>query len=106
MVTLSKSPLFEYGIPAKVQSYLAAGKPIIAAMDGAGKDLINKSGAGICVNSEDAKELASSFINLAQMKQSRRNEMGEKALAYHHVHYDRDKNMKRLEDLFSMIKEF
>src|SRR5690606_32814551 len=50
IVALSKSPLFEYGIPAKVYSYMPSGKPIIGAMDGEGQRLINDYAAcGICV---------------------------------------------------------
>ena len=96
LVALSKSPLFEYGIPAKVQSYMAAGKPIIGAMDGEGKRLINKSGCGICVDSGDAAGLAQSIIKLIMMKPSQREKIGQRGSDYHFKHFERNYNLNRL----------
>jgi hypothetical protein len=36
LVTLGSAPLFALTIPSKVQSYLAAGRPIVGALDGEG----------------------------------------------------------------------
>jgi glycosyltransferase involved in cell wall biosynthesis len=57
ILALSRSPLFEYATPAKIQSYLAAGRPIVAAMDGEGQRIVNESGSGICVDSGDVEGL-------------------------------------------------
>lgn len=96
IVTLSKSPLFEYGIPAKVQSYMAAGKPIIGAMDGEGQNLINQSGCGICVDSGDANGLAKALIKVQEMSAAERHEMGKLARQYHFKHFERNYNLNRL----------
>ena len=98
IVALSKSPLFEYGIPAKVYSYMPSGKPIVGAMDGAGQDLINSSGCGICVDSGDVTGLANAIKQLYNMKESDRLKMGNKGFSYYKQHFDRDKNLGRLED--------
>ena len=55
LVTLKKGQI---AIPSKVQSYMAAGKPIIASMDGAGKDLICEAKCGLCVEAENPNALA------------------------------------------------
>lgn len=97
IVALSKSPLFEYGIPAKVQSYMAAGKPILGAMDGEGQRLVNKmSGSGICVDSGDAKGLANAIIELVEMSKKDRLAMGAKGRDYHFKHFERNYNLDRL----------
>ena len=96
LVALSKSPLFEYGIPAKVQSYMASGKPIVGAMDGEGKRLINDSGCGICVDSGDAEGLANALIKLLNMNSRDRLKMGKKGRDYHFKHFERDYNLNRL----------
>lgn len=36
LVTLKREPIFTLTLPGKIQSYLACGKPIIAALDGEG----------------------------------------------------------------------
>lgn len=96
MVALTKSPLFEYGIPAKVYSYMPSGKPLLGAMDGAGQDLINTSGSGICVDSGDIKGLADAIKNLHSLTDKQRDLMGAKGFAYYKKHFDREKNLDRL----------
>lgn len=98
LVALSKSPLFEYGIPAKVQSYMASGKPIVAAMDGEGRRLINKSGCGLCVGSGDAEGLAKAIISLVEMSPTKRSKMGDLGRKYHFKHFERNYNLNRLKE--------
>ncbi len=98
LVALTKSDLFEYGIPAKVQSYMAAGKPIISAMDGAGYELINGSGAGISVKSGDADGLAKTIMNMYDMSAQQRAEYGAAGRAYHFANFERNANLKKLID--------
>lgn len=45
-------------MPGKLQTYMTVGKPIIGAINGAAKEVIKESGAGICVDSGDASGLA------------------------------------------------
>jgi len=98
IVCLSKSDLFEYGIPAKVNSYLAGGKPIIGAMDGEGKRLINEyADAGLCVDAEDSEGLAAAITTIYHMDAEERSRLGENGMRYHRAHFDRDTNLDRLE---------
>jgi colanic acid biosynthesis glycosyl transferase WcaI len=96
LVALSKSSLFEYGIPAKVQSYMASGTPIVGAMDGEGQKLINKSGSGFCVDSGDSKGLARSIMKLIDMPVKKRQAIGKKGREYHFKHFERDYNLNRV----------
>lgn len=96
LVALTKSPLFEYGIPAKVQSYMPSGKPIVGAMDGEGQRLINSSGSGICVDSGDASGLAQAIIDLVDMTPKERAQMGSRGRDYHFEHFERDYNLNRV----------
>jgi len=99
IVALSRSPLFEYGIPAKVQSYMASGRPIVGAMDGEVQRLINDySKSGICVDSGDSDGLAKAIIKLVKMKESSRLKMGENGRKYHFAHFERNYNLQRLID--------
>src|SRR5262249_27745719 len=45
LATLRREPIFAYTIPSKIQSYLACGRPIIAAMDGEGGRIVREAGA-------------------------------------------------------------
>lgn len=44
-------------VPAKLQAYMTTGKPVFGAMDGSGKELINESGCGVCVDAGDGHSL-------------------------------------------------
>lgn len=98
IVALSKSPLFEYGIPAKVYSYMPAGKPIMASIDGEGKNLINNlAKCGICVDSGDILGLADAIEEIVSMNQKKREKLGNNGWSYYREHFERDYNLNRLE---------
>ena len=63
IVTLAKDDLISKTLPGKVQSYLAAAKPIIGAVDGETKRIINLSNCGLVCQSEDYKTLSLLFLN-------------------------------------------
>jgi glycosyltransferase involved in cell wall biosynthesis len=54
-------------IPSKVQAYLAAGRPILAALTGEAVELIERSGAGIAVRPDSAVALAEAAITLSEL---------------------------------------
>lgn len=58
LVTMQKDPVISLTLPGKVQSYLAAGKPIIGAIDGETQQVIRTSGCGLCTDAEDEEGLA------------------------------------------------
>ncbi len=49
LVTLKPGSIISKTIPAKVQGYMSAGIPILGALNGFGAEVINESGAGVCV---------------------------------------------------------
>tara|TARA_R110000868_G_scaffold10797_14_gene52290 strand:+ start:3637 stop:4857 length:1221 start_codon:yes stop_codon:yes gene_type:complete len=77
LVSLKTAPAFAMTIPGKVQSYLAAGKPVIAMLDGEGAALIERSGAGIAVPSGDSQGLANAVRKLKALSPSERSGMGK-----------------------------
>ena len=48
LVTMKDSPIISYTLPGKVQTYMAAGKPIIGAINGETQALIKEAECGIC----------------------------------------------------------
>lgn len=67
LVTLSDNETISYTLPGKIQSYMAAGKPILAAADGETANVIAKADCGICVKACDAQELAKAAEQMADM---------------------------------------
>lgn len=102
LVLLRKDPLFAVTIPSKVQSYLACGRPIIAALEGSGAAVIRDSGAGIVCEPGDARGLAEAVCTLADMAADARERMGQQGLEYYRRHFERDMLLDRLESLLAV----
>ena len=105
LVTLRRDPIFSLTIPSKVQSYLAAGRPILAALDGEGARIIEEAGAGVAVPAEDPRALADAAVKLHGLDEKARFEMGRSGLAYCKREFDRDKLMQDLDVLFDEVLE-
>lgn len=58
LVTMRKGDMLSMTLPGKVQTYMAAGKPIIGAVDGETASVIFDSKCGLCCEAEDAEGLA------------------------------------------------
>lgn len=97
LVTLKKEPIFALTIPGKVQSYLACGKPIIAALDGEGSSLVRESLAGLTCPAEDPDALANTVLAMYQMPLAQREEMGQCGNQYYAANFARDVLISKLE---------
>jgi len=101
LVSLKHDPAFAVTIPGKVPSYLASGKPVIAALDGEGARLINESGAGVTCRAEDPEQLAQAVLRLYQTPRAAREKMGKAGVAYCSAHFDREMLLDKLEEIFA-----
>lgn len=99
LVTLKRDPVFAITIPAKVQSYMACGKPIVAVLDGEGGRLVSESGAGLSSPAEDVNAFVNSIITMYQMSETQREEMGKCGLRYCEANFDREMLLTKLEGL-------
>lgn len=97
LVTLKKDPVFALTVPGKVPSYLASGRPILAALDGEGAALITEAQAGFVVPSSDAQGLANITLNMSRLSAADRSEMGHSGKRYCHAHFDREQLFTQLE---------
>lgn len=66
LVTLFDDPIISLTLPGKVQTYMAAGKPILAAASGEIDKVVTDSGCGICCPAQDSEALAAAAISLAE----------------------------------------
>ncbi|MCL2088759.1 MAG: glycosyltransferase family 4 protein [Oscillospiraceae bacterium] len=95
-VSLSDNPLFSMMIPAKVQSYIAAGKPILAALSGEGADVIREADCGLVCPSGDPQELAKAISTLMSLTQQERDRMGKNGKEYYNANYKHGLFIERL----------
>lgn len=97
LVTLKKEPIFSLTIPAKIQSYLACGRPILAALDGEGARIIEEAAAGFACPTEDPAALAAAVLKMRATPHEQRMEMGRNGLRYYRDNFDRTMLLDRLE---------
>lgn len=69
------TPLFEKTIPAKLQSYMACGMPIIASASGETERIIAEAKCGVCVSIGDERALATKIrslinVHLCEMREN------------------------------------
>jgi colanic acid biosynthesis glycosyl transferase WcaI len=98
LVSLRADPVFSLTIPGKVQSYLAAGRPIVGMLDGEGADLIRRAGAGLVCAAGDSVGLAKNIETLASMPADTRAQMARNGVALSDSEFDRGVLMATLDD--------
>ena len=104
LVSLRPDPIFAMTIPGKVQSYLAAGRPLLGMVDGEGAELIERGGAGLVCPAGDALGLAANVTRLAAMSAAERAAMATHAAELSTREFDRDRLMGRLEQWFGELR--
>ncbi len=96
LVTLSDQPIFALTVPSKIQAYMAAGRPILACLNGEGARLVEEAGAGLAIPAEDSAALADSILRLYAMSPNERDVMGENGRHYFKENFDHDRLVDEL----------
>lgn len=101
LVSLKHDPVFSMTIPAKVQSYLMAGIPLLGMLDGEGAAVIRDAQAGLTCEAGDSGGLATAVLTLAAMPPADRKQLGLNGRKYAQQKFGRTQLMERLELLLS-----
>ncbi len=96
LVSLKRDEILTYTIPCKIQAYLAAGRPVIAALDGEGARIINLAGAGFSGPAEDSCALANNIERLYHMPIAERDKCGVAGRDYFLNHFEMGRQSLRL----------
>jgi glycosyltransferase involved in cell wall biosynthesis len=103
LVTLRREPIFSFTIPSKIQSYLACGRPVIAALDGEGARVVEEAGAGYAVPPEDPAALAAAVLRMRALDAAGRAAMGGRGTEYFARCFDRNRLLDQLETLMRQV---
>lgn len=96
LVTLADQPIFSLTVPAKIQAYMAVGRPIIACLNGEGARLVGEADAGLVAAAGDSRGLAEAVLQLYEMPLEQRRRLGENARRYFQIHFEHGKLMDDL----------
>ena len=96
LVTLADMRAINYTLPGKVQSYMAAGKAIIASANGETEVIIKDAGCGKCTGAHDAEGLAEIIRHLdaAELRT-----MGKNAKEYYDKNFSKKTHIDMMEEL-------
>ena len=103
LVTLADHGVFAATVPNKIQAYMAAGRPILACLNGEGGRLVLEAVAGLAVPAEDSKELSVAVLKLYRMSYIERETLGGNGRNYYKEHFDNDKLVPELINHFQMV---
>ena len=101
LVSLMKDPVLSMCLPGKVQSYLAAGKPVVGAIDGEAARVIREAECGMCAPAEDPETLAELIRRMAAQPELRK-QYGVNARQYYRAHFQKE---KFISDLAGVLQE-
>ena len=101
IVTMAKDELVSKTLPGKVQSYMAASKPIIAAIDGETKKIVEEAACGMTCSSDDFEGLARLFL---EFKKENGSVYSKHSKEYFKKHFSKELFFESLEK--RIIKEF
>ncbi len=104
LLSLKDNPIFSMTIPGKLQSYLAAGVPVVAMLNGEGADVVNRARAGVTCGAGDAPGLAAAVLRLAALPDEQIVAMRANALALSAHEFNRDTLITRLETWLEKLR--
>lgn len=100
LVSLSDNSVLSMSFPGKIQTYMAAGKGIIGAVNGEAAEIIKEAGCGFCAPAEDSDGLVDC---IEKFLESDRALLGKNARAYYEKHFRKEdfinQLIRELEDL-------
>lgn len=102
LVSLKDDPLFRNTLPSKIQSLLAAGRPIVGFISGDAAQVIADSGAGMVAHPGRPSELAAAISQLFTLPPGGLAAMGDAGRKYYIAHFSARVAVERLEHLISV----
>lgn len=100
-LSLKNDYIFSLTAPAKLQAYMASGKPVLAMVDGEARNLIEDAECGLSCAAGDYEAFAQCVQNLKSMSDDERDEMGRNGKKYFDKYFRKDKCIDSLCNLLN-----
>lgn len=95
-LALKDSIIFNLTCPAKLQAYMSAGKPVLAMINGEGRQIIEEAGCGLSVPAGASLELANAVSAMRKMSREELMLMGQRGQEYCKRNFSFEDNMNTL----------
>lgn len=99
LITLNSSKIFEKTIPAKVQSLMACGKPLLVSADGEVQRIIKEAKSGFYGDAGNVDQFVENVKDLIKMDKEELTQLGANSLEYYQRQFDKKLLMDQLETM-------
>ncbi|ASK30371.1 glycosyltransferase WbuB [Chryseobacterium sp. T16E-39] len=99
LVTLKDDPIFNLTVPAKLQAYMSASKPVIAMLNGEGADNVIEADCGFTVAAGDYKSLANTILKASGLPGDVLGQLGENSRKYYEDNFRMSTCISNLEKI-------
>ncbi|MBP1043650.1 glycosyltransferase family 4 protein [Vagococcus sp. BWB3-3] len=98
LISLAKNEIFKMTIPAKLQSTMACGVPVLVVADGEVNRIVSESKCGLTGASGDIEKLVSNVIQLSKLDQQELEIMGKNSLHYYQTNFDKEELLNQMDN--------
>lgn len=103
-LALTDEEIFSLTIPSRVQGFMAAGKPIVAAINGEGARVIAEAKAGRTCAAGDARGLANLVLELSQISPTELEQMGRNGYQYFLENFEEELVISKIEEHLQRVE--
>lgn len=104
LITLKDNMNISYTLPGKVQSYMAAGKPIIGAVNGEASYIITQAECGMVCQAEDYVNFARIIKAYCNSEASTKINMATNSYKYYMNNFSKEMFIKRIEEKLEEVR--
>jgi glycosyltransferase involved in cell wall biosynthesis len=105
LITLRDADVFAQTIPSKVQSCLAAGRPVIGVLAGEPARILEEARCGYVCPPHDPAALAAAIKKLVSLPQQQREELGRSGNGFYQAHFTQAHLQERIETLLVQLAD-
>ncbi|MFI3227934.1 MAG: glycosyltransferase family 4 protein [Clostridia bacterium] len=102
-LSLVDNVVMDMTIPAKLQTYLSCGTPVLAAVNGECADIIRNNQCGVCVGKTE-KDISNAILNLKDQDKQYLENMGNNARLYYNECFNKEKLVDKLENIIRSVQ--
>ena len=100
LITMVDNPVVNQTLPAKVQSYMAAKRPILGAINGEVRNVVEDAQCGLVTSSDDLKGFILNILE-SQKNPNLRSKWAENGFKYYNEHFNKDILINQLISIFN-----
>lgn len=104
VITLTGESLIGVTIPAKLQSYMSAGKPILGSINGDAQSVIAQADCGYYVSSGHSEALSEAMVRFIENSPQQNAIYGQNAKNYFNEHFTKEIYIEKLESIFNDLQ--